>query len=167
MTRKINGLKFPKISRHNSEMNVRRFDRPPSLDKSRSDDKFEAMSKNLFIRYSMLLATLLLAFGLVTRAQAQPAGNLTLLDDAYATLAHADHDYKGHRVKAMKQIEAAVKELGGKISGKGRGHEPQGTSDAQLRAARVLLQQTTGLSGKALKHVDNAIAQINTALAIK
>jgi hypothetical protein len=68
----------------------------------------------------------------------------------------------------MKQIELAVQELGGKISGKGRGHEPQGTSDAQLRAAQSLLQQASaGLSRKELKHVQAAIAQINTALSIK
>ena len=125
------------------------------------------MKNYIFLRYATLLASLLLAFGLVTRAQAQ-TGNLTLLDDAYATLAQADHDYKGHRVRAMKQIELAVQELGGKISGQGRGREPQATSDAQLRAAQVLLQQaSSGLSGKALKHVNAAIVQINTALAIK
>ena len=125
------------------------------------------MKDYIFLRYATLLASLLLAFGLVTRAQAQ-TGNLTLLDDAYATVAQADHDYKGHRVRAMKQIELAVQELGGKISGQGRGREPQATSDAQLRAAQVLLQQaSSGLSGKALKHVNAAIVQINTALAIK
>ena len=115
----------------------------------------------------MLLATVILAFGLVTRAQAQPAGNFTLLDDAYATLAQADHDYKGHRAQAMKQIDDALGEMGAKVSGKGRRHEPQGTSDAQLRAARDMLQQATGLSAKAAKHVSKAIAEINIALSIK
>jgi len=125
------------------------------------------MKHYILLRYATLLATLLLAFGLVTRVQAQ-TGNITLLDDAYATLAQADHDYKGHRVRAMKQIELAVQDLGGKISGRGKGHEPQGTSDAQLRAAQGLLQQASGgLSGKALKHVQAAITQINTALSIK
>ena len=126
------------------------------------------MKTNCFPRYATLLATLLLIFGLVTRSHAQAGGTITTLDDAYATLAQADHDYKGHRVKAMKQIELAVHELGGKISGKGRGHEPQGTSDGQLRAAQSLLQQATGgLSKKALKHVNAAIVQINIALSIK
>ena len=126
------------------------------------------MNKNLLLRSSVLLTTLLLLLGLVSRGQAQTSSTLITLDDAYATLAQANHDYKGHRARAMKQIEAAVKELGGAISGKGKGHEPQGTSDAQLRAAQSLLQQTTsGLSGKALKHVNNAIAEINDALAVK
>jgi hypothetical protein len=126
------------------------------------------MKINCFLRCASLLAILFLAFGLVNRVQAQTDSPTATLDDAYATLAQADHDYKGHRVWAMKQIELAVKELGGKISGNGKGHEPQGTSDAQLRAAQVLLQQAGGgLSGKALKHVNAAITQINTALAIK
>jgi hypothetical protein len=126
------------------------------------------MKANLFLRYATLLAALLLVFGLVTRSQAQTASPITTLDDAYATLVQANHDYKGHRVKAMKQIELAVQELGGKISGKGRGHEPQGTSDAQLRAAQALLQQAAGgLSKKALKHVNAAIEQLNIALSIK
>jgi hypothetical protein len=126
------------------------------------------MKTNLFLRYATLLAALFLVFGLVTRSQAQTASPIAALDDAYATLAQANHDYKGHRAKAMKQIELAVHELGGKISGKGRGHEPQGASDAQLRAAQALLQQAAaGLSKKPLKHVNAAIAQINVALSIK
>ena len=130
------------------------------------------MRINYFLRHAGLLAAILLAFGLVARVQAQTgnntSSNLATLDDAYATLAQADHDYKGHRVLAMKQIELAVKELGGKISGKGKGHEPQATSDAQLKAAQAMLQQAVGgLSGNALTHVNNAIKQISTALAIK
>lgn len=128
------------------------------------------MTKNLFLRCSTWLATVLLAFGLVTRGQAQVNnGSAILLDDAYATLAQGNHDYKGHRVRAMKQIELALGEIGGKVSGKGRGHEPQGTSDAQLRAAQQLLQQasTGGMSRKALKHVNLAITQISDALAIR
>ncbi len=126
------------------------------------------MTNYLFLRCSTVLATVLLAFGLVTPVHAQPANTTAFLDDAYATLAQAKHDYKGHRVKAMKQIELALGEVGAKVSGKGRNHEPQGTSDAQLRAAQSLLQQARGgLTGKALKHVDNAITQINDALAVK
>jgi hypothetical protein len=126
------------------------------------------MKTNFFPCYATLLAALMLIFSLVTSGHAQTSGSFTLLDDAYATLAQADHDYKGHRVKAMKQIELAIQELGGKISGKGRGHESQGTSDAQLRAAQGLLQQAAGgLSQKALKHVNAAVEQINIALSIK
>ena len=126
------------------------------------------MTNNLFLRCSTVLAALLIAFSVVMPVHAQSANTTALLDDAYATLAQAKHDYKGHRVKAMKQIELALGEGGAKVSGKGKVHESQGTSDAQLRAAQGLLQQAKGgLSGKALKHVDNAIAQLNDALAIK
>jgi|SRR6516165_1388587 hypothetical protein len=126
------------------------------------------MKSILTLRFPAIVAALLLALGLVTRVQAQSTSSITLLDDAYATLAQADHDYKGHRVKAMKQIERAVHELGGKISGKGKGHEPQATSDAQLKAAKELLQQAVpNLTGKPLKHVNAAIKDIDEALAIK
>jgi hypothetical protein len=126
------------------------------------------MTNTIFLRCPTLLAILLLAFGLVTPLRAQSASTTTLLEDAYATLGQARHDYKGHRVRAMKQIEAAFNESGWKIRGTGRVHEPQGTSDAQLRDAQSLLQQAgAGLSGRALKHANDAIAQINDALAIK
>ena len=126
------------------------------------------MTNNLFLRCSILLATVVLALGLVAPVHAQSANATVLLDDAYATLAQAKHDYKGHRVRAMKQIEAALGEMGVKITSNGRNHEPQGTSDAQMRAAESLLQQASaGLSGKALKHVNAAITQINDGLAIK
>jgi hypothetical protein len=126
------------------------------------------MTNNLFFRCSTVLAIIFLAFGFVTPVQAQSTATRTLLEDAYATLGSAKHDYKGHRVRAMNQIEAAFNECGWKIRGTGKVHEPQGTSDAQLRAAQSLLQQArAGLSGKAFKHANDAIAQINDALAIK
>ena len=119
-------------------------------------------------RLPLLFAVALLIFSLVTPAHAQTGNSVTLLDDAYATLAQAKHDYKGHRVKAMKQIELALGEKGAKVSGKGKAHEPQGASDAQLRAAQALIQQAVPqLSGKALKHADAAISQISTALSIR
>lgn len=126
------------------------------------------MITNSFLRGWIGPATLLLTFVFVAHVHADTAGSITLLNDAYATLAQANHDYKGHRVRAMKQIEAALNVLGEKISGQGKGHEPQGTSDAQLRAAQVLLQQAgAGLTGKALKHVNEAASQIPTALSIR
>lgn len=126
------------------------------------------MKTNIFLRLPALFAVVLLVLGLATQAHAQAAGPVTLLDDAYATLAQAKHDYKGYRVKAMKQIELALGEKGAKVSGKGTVREPQGTSDAQLRAAQVLIQQAVPqLAGKALKHAKTAISQISTALSIK
>ena len=50
-------------------------------------------------------------------------------------------------------------------------HEPQATSDAQLREAQQLLQgaltQLNGKHPKATANVKAAIAEINMALAIK
>ena len=126
------------------------------------------MTNQLLVRCSILIAAAFLFFGMATQTHAQTVSPVTLLDDAYATLAQAKHDYKGHRVKAMKQIELALGEKGAKVSGKGRVREPQSTSDAQLRAAQALLQEATPqLSGKALKYAKAAISQITTALSIK
>ena len=114
----------------------------------------------------MRVATLILALMFVADVHAgSPADTLR---QAYGILSVADHDYKGHRVKAMKQIEAAAKLLGVDLKGDGKSREPQGTSDEQLRAAQALLQQArAGLSGKAQKHVDEAINQISIALKIR
>ena len=99
---------------------------------------------------------------------AGPAGSGALLTQAYATLSMADHDYKGHRVAAMKQIELAGKLIGVNVRGDGRGHEKQGASDAQLRTAQNLLEQAcSGLAPKPLKHVNKAIEQLSIALSIK
>jgi len=92
-----------------------------------------------------------------------------LLRQAYGLLSTADHDYKGHRVRAMKQIEVAAQHLGVVLRGDGKGHEPQATSDAQLRSAQALLQQAVvGLkAGNGLAHIKLAIAQITIALQIR
>ncbi len=91
-----------------------------------------------------------------------------LLVQAYSALEQADHDYKGRRAEAMKEIEKAGKELGVTIKGKEKVHEKQVVSDDQLHTAQgLLVQAQPGLSGKALKHVNKAIEHINTALKIK
>ena len=114
----------------------------------------------------MAIATALFLTSLTLNAE--PAAPANLLRQAYATLAAADHDYKGHRIEAMKQVELAAKLLHVDIRGDGKGHEKQGVSDEQLRAARAILEQARGpLSGKALKRVDRAINQIDTALKIR
>jgi hypothetical protein len=113
----------------------------------------------------------------MTHAHAQTTNNnttttntppLTLLEEAYTALAQADHDYDGHRGAAMEAIKAAAHELGGKVEAKGKGHEKQAASDDQLKAAKDLLQQVEpNLSGKSLKHVKNAIEQIDKALEMR
>ena len=91
-----------------------------------------------------------------------------LLSQAYAALSGADHDYQGHRIRAMRQIEAAAKELGTTLQGDGQGQEQQGASDQQLHTAQGLLQQAlTGLPERAKRHIERAIEQLSVALSIK
>jgi hypothetical protein len=136
--------------------------------------------KTKSLRFSVIATVLALALigGLDSRAQSAPATPsapavasataITQLTQAYAALSVADHDYQGHRVKAMKQIEAAAKELGISLTGNGKGHEQQVTSDQQLQTATSLLQQALGgLPPKAQKHVSKALEQLSIALSIK
>jgi len=95
-----------------------------------------------------------------------------MLQNAYLILATGDHDYKGHRVKAMKQIEAAAKLLGVTLSGDAKDKQPQPLSDAKLREAQGLLQNVLGAAEvknqeRVTKHITNAINQINIALSIR
>ena len=100
--------------------------------------------------------------------QVTPADATGMLTQAYAALAAADHDYKGHRVLAMKHIEAAAKELGVTVKGGGNVKQEQLASDQQLRTAQSLLQQAApALEGKARMHVDKALEQLSIALSIK
>jgi hypothetical protein len=95
-----------------------------------------------------------------------------MLQNAYLILATGDHDYKGHRVRAMHQIEAAAKLLGMNLSGDAKDKQPQPLSDAKLREAQGLLQNVLGAAEvknqeRVTKHITNAINQINTALSIR
>ena len=94
------------------------------------------------------------------------------LTSAYLILATGDHDYKGHRVKAMHQIEAAGKLLGMDLSGDAKGHKPQALSDDKLREARGMLETVLNAAEvksqpRISKHITEAINQINVALTIR
>ena len=95
-----------------------------------------------------------------------------MLQNAYLILATGNHDYQGHRVKAMHQIEAAAKLLGVTLSGDAKDKQPQPLSDAKLREAQGLLQNVLGAAEvknqvRVTKHINNAINQINIALSIR
>ena len=95
-----------------------------------------------------------------------------MLHRAYRILATGDHDYKGHRVKAMHQIESAAKLLGVDLSGDAKDKQPQPLSDAKLREAQGLLQNVLGAAEvksqkRVTKHITEAINQINIALSIR
>ncbi len=98
--------------------------------------------------------------------------NADLLKQAYVALSRADHDYKGHRAKAMGHVKEAGKLLGVELGGEGAGHEKQWVSDDQMKEGRRLLEQVrTNLTGsehkRVLKQVGNAIEEVDAALAIK
>lgn len=124
--------------------------------------------KNMILRFVAcgVVACVVGAFAPVVSAASAPAAEL--LRQAYTALDKADHDYDGHRIEAMKRIEAAGKELGENIRGDGKGHEKQGVSDKRLRTADALLKQAIAdLKGKALKHVKEARKELAVALKTK
>ena len=99
-------------------------------------------------------------------------GVVAALQAAYSVLSRADHDYHGHRVNAMHEIQAACKLLGADPTGDATGNEPQGTSDAQLRTAGQILLNVRAVAAsgnqiQVVQHIDNAINQIKIALSIK
>jgi hypothetical protein len=106
------------------------------------------------------------------RAPANPA-DVQAVTQAYRLLSQADHDYQGHRAKAMKHLHQAGRVLGVSLKGDGKTKEDQGSSDSQLKQAQSVLKQMTGsnLGGKrhlrAMQHVNGALSEISTALSIK
>ena len=95
-----------------------------------------------------------------------------MLQNAYIILATGDHDYKGHRVRAMHQIELAARLLGMDITGSAKDKQPQPLSDAKLREAQGLLQNVLGAAEvqnqpRVTRHINAAINQINVALSIR
>ncbi|HXR03772.1 MAG TPA: hypothetical protein VN836_03595 [Verrucomicrobiae bacterium] len=95
-----------------------------------------------------------------------------MLRSAYIILATGDHDYKGHRVRAMHQIEAAGDLLGMNLRGDAKDKQPQPLSDAKLREAQGLLQNVLNSAEvksqkRISKHIVAAINQLSTALSIR
>lgn len=94
------------------------------------------------------------------------------LTRAYLILATGDHDYKGHRVKSMRQIEDAAKLLGVRLGGDAKDRQKQALSDEKLKEARGLLETVLGAAEvrtqpRIAKHVTEAIHQLNIALTIR
>ena len=92
-----------------------------------------------------------------------------LLHRAYRILATGDHDYHGHRVRAMHHIEQAPKLLGLDLSGDLKDHEKQVLSDDRLREAsgyisKVLNSAVVKDQKRVTKHLTQALDEINGAL---
>lgn len=100
----------------------------------------------------------------------QPAkgtGNLTVLREAYNTLALGNHVYDGHRKAAMHQVDKAAHVLDSNFKGDGNGGLPRPLSDAQLLAVKLVLEKARpAFTGAALEHVDLAIKELATALSL-
>lgn len=95
-----------------------------------------------------------------------------LLRNAYQILATGDHDYKGHRVKAMHAVEAAAKRLGMDLAGDLKDRTPQPLSDAKLREAQGLITQVLGSAEvkgqkRVVKRLNEAVTEIDTALSVR
>lgn len=92
-----------------------------------------------------------------------------LLHRAYRILATGDHDYAGHRVKAMNQLHKAAVMLGLDLTGDDKDRTKQVLSDDKLREARGLLQNVLGASAvksrkRIARHINRAIEEIDAAL---
>lgn len=114
--------------------------------------------------------------GLVVQGVAQQQANHQVSGELHGVrslLERADHDYKGHRVKAIHHITQAIQHLhGGKDPHHdGRGGEPQKLSDEQLKQAVQQLQVVEKHLARSHPHaqqeVSNAIKELHTALKIK
>jgi hypothetical protein len=91
---------------------------------------------------------------------------------AYHLLKTADHDYAGHRAKALGEVETAGKALGLKLEGDLPTKERQWKSDEQITEARRLLQAARDQlevrdRDRVATHVDIAVKEIDAALKVK
>jgi len=116
------------------------------------------------------------------KAQNPNAPIVSQLHMTVAVLKQADHDYNGHRVKAIRHIHTAVKALvpagkhaHGKIAS-GTGKLEQSVSDAflqqaiqQLTTIQTTLANTPGFGNRpmAVMAIQGAIAELQTALKIR
>jgi len=94
------------------------------------------------------------------------------LERIYQILTMGNHDYKGHRVRAMRAIARACKILGGQIAGDGHTKENQSASDALLHQAQTLLEQVANSFASndpknVSKDLNEAVQQLSTALSVK
>ena len=120
---------------------------------------------------STVFAALVLCSSVVGAATPKEA-EIDGLRKAYLNLVAGNHDYKGHRAKALKHVEAAGQALGLNIAGDGKAHSQQKNSDTDLNAAKAALQSVLEIAKtqgqpQLEKNVTAAIKEIDTALKIK
>ena len=109
----------------------------------------------------------------VARIHHSNQNELNLLAQAHTLMVNADHDYAGHRAKAVHEVKEAARLLGRNLGGDPRPPgEAQAVSDQQLQqAAGLLTQVQTEASARrqpgVLLHVNNALGELNVALSIR
>lgn len=91
---------------------------------------------------------------------------------AFYLLKKANHDYGGHREKAVKEVQTAAHQLGLEMGGDVPEGERQWKSDAQITEARRLLREAAVKleqrdRDRVSAHVDKAVSEIDAALKIK
>jgi hypothetical protein len=94
------------------------------------------------------------------------------LERIYEILTLANHDYQGHRGKAMRSIAKACETLGGHASGVSKGGETQAASDEQLQQSEKLLEQVrdsfAASDPKAVTaDLNDSVKELSAALAVK
>jgi hypothetical protein len=121
--------------------------------------------KNRSLYAAFVATAVTLAFGLSAAAE-PPREELV---HAFILIRRADHDYAGHRAKAMDAVGAAGKELGLKLEGEGPGAEQQWKSDQQMTEARRLLVDARDKlerqdRDRVAVHLEVAIKEVDLAL---
>ena len=144
------------------------------------------MSRNVSFLSSLVMLSLAASVSQAAVGVSPYTTQIKELHQIKVLLERADHDYKGHRAAAVKEITKAIHALeanGGQHQKTGvhphtgKSHEAQALSDTQLRAAIQALVtvgqqlQSAGAkyprAGKAAVDVQLAVKQLNMALAIK
>lgn len=115
----------------------------------------------------LIVIALVLSFGFTARAESARDE----LTHAYHLLKKADHDYDGHREKAMEQVRSAAADLGLDLGGDLDDHERQWHSDEQMKEARRLLRDARDKledhdRNRVADRVDKAINEIDDALKV-
>jgi hypothetical protein len=120
-------------------------------------------SRSLYLQ--ILAVGVALSFG--ARVYAEPPRQAVV--HAYVLLKHANHDYNGHRTRALEQVEAAAKALDLKLEGDTSDRERKWQSDEMLAEARHLLYHARDSferhdRDRAANRVDRAISEIDAAI---
>jgi hypothetical protein len=126
------------------------------------------MRKTSHLYLQIAVIALIMSFGFSAFAE-PPRDELV---HAFHLLKKANHDYDGHREKAMEAVEAAGKDLGLELGGDLPDRERQWKSDDQLIEARRLLREARDKleahdRDRVAEHVEKAIKEINACLEVK